>query len=391
MIASTKLLFRLIRMRLAVGMSAAFVLFLILALFQPPLDKEYGPLLLVVGMVLILPMRLHLLLDDNMFPVTDRQVAWIPMAAWGLTTLAGAVGLLLGQVFVAIAGGKIPFYDIASYWFPLARLTPAILFLLLIMWRFGRMNAGFWGFMGFLPSILMPRSLTPQAIEFYLAGWPVWALGCVFLVWEAPRQTAVLRRMDYQESGSGFFKARTLRLDGPARLTWPTRLADLLGSVVLVVVCVLVFIHVVFAPADQIRRNPFLLFFLFLLLIPIGWLVNGWRRNRASGMEPGRASIVLLVKMTGVGYLFRDLMGVTKGSVARCAFCGGWRMVWQTKCPACGDTRPAIVKGEKDGSPGMGRFYLPRHDPGAIAYRVFIPLYLLFGIIVSNWSHWFGG
>lgn len=392
MTQSTKLLFRLIRVRVTVGMAAAFCLFLLLALFQPSLDEEHGPVLLLASFGAVLLMGLNSLLRDMIFPITDRQLAWIPMAAWGLVSLAGAVGLLAGQVLM-IADVE----QIASYWFSAVQTGAPVLFILLLMWRGLRLNAGFAGFLGFFPAVVLSPGkgglITPRVAELCLSGWPLWTLACIFLIWEAPRQMAVLRRLDYVEGGSGsLFKVRTLRLDGPVRLTWPTRLADLLTALLVLVLLSNFLVHIPSSPVELIRRNPFIIFFVFLLFLPIAFLTHCWRINRASGMRPLRALAMLMVEMTGIGYFLRDFMGVARGAYVRCAFCANWRMAWQSECLACGDSRPGISKqpGENQSAVRLLFSPHPRCDQGAFFFRVMVPIYLVMLIIAFNSSRWFG-
>jgi hypothetical protein len=101
---STPLLFKLIRWRVAAGMGTAFTLLLLIVLNQPPLDREYLVLIPFLGLIFTYAMGLHTRLSETLFPVTDRQVAWIPMAVWGLVTLAGAAGMILGQGWALVTG-----------------------------------------------------------------------------------------------------------------------------------------------------------------------------------------------------------------------------------------------------------------------------------------------
>lgn len=347
---STRLLFRFVRVRLAVGMLAAFLSFaLVFPWLEPsrsPQGTNYASWLLGFGLTAAWVMGLHRRLGETMFPVTDRQVAWIPMATWALATTAGTVGLLASQIVAVLCGTTLD--DLAGNWLATARMLPRDLLVLLLLWRTVRMNSRlvFGWFIGAM-ALLALFDNSGMGREWAAAmspWWPMMAALCVFLVWEAPRQTAMLRRLDWQVAIKGDPNAEMRFPEKGAPVTrphWASRSMDALLGLALAGVAVFFLVPPfvrVFSAARLLQAlAPSEWWVLALVLWCLGsWAKAGWLRNRASGMGPLRASVVLLLEATVVGFFFRDLMGVARGSVERCKRCGGWRLVWQAGCPACG-------------------------------------------------------
>jgi hypothetical protein len=168
--------------------------FFCVALINPHLATGYPTLILFVGLILTHLMGLPSLLNQTLFPITDRQAAWIPMATWGLLSLCGAVGLMLGQG-LGIIMGSFSFDDS----FSLSISTfPFTLFLLFLLWRFLIVVPGFTLFITyfylFKNDIVMAMQISPILTDLCLVTWPLWIGGTIFLIWEAPQQMATLRR-----------------------------------------------------------------------------------------------------------------------------------------------------------------------------------------------------
>lgn len=385
--ASTRFWFRFIRIRVAIGMVAVFGLFLFITLGDPPLDPEYLPLIPLVGFMAALCMGLHGLLSTTMFPVTNREMAWIPMTAWGLVSLAGAAGVLSGQLWAAAFGAHIHYYNIPPYWAPAFKIWPFAVFPLLIMWHGLRCNPGFVGFLAFAPMLMIHKVtdskanlIRPEHAEVLRALWPLWTLGCIFLVWAAPRQMAMLRRLDTQLQGSSLIKMRVPQFSGDGRPSFATRLVDGLMVVVLLGLIAAMVVGVLQTPWSQLRSNPSILFMLALIAIPLVFLGGIWRAARASGLQPLQVLGVLLVAPTGFGYSFRRSLGVAHGTPVPCNLCGQWRFAWQPACPHCHDEEAAPLQptiAVTVPQRGISAVLFPRHDPEALMFRVMVPIQIL--------------
>jgi hypothetical protein len=123
------------------------------------------------------------------------------------------------------------------------------------------------------------------------------------------------------------------------------------------------------------------------LLILIFLLIKAWNQNRASGMSRSRATGVLLIEMTGVGYGMRDWLGVSRGEICRCRSCRNLRMVWHKVCPHCAnrflpaESRPQEEKRKRS---WLSQLW-PEHDPEALCFRFIGLIIIVVMIVVSNW------
>jgi hypothetical protein len=332
---STHLLFKLIRWRVAAGMGIAFALLLLIVLNEPPLDREHLVLLPFLGLIFTYAMGLHTRLSETLFPVTDRQVAWIPMAVWGLVTLAGTAGLILGQTW-ALVTGHIKLHETASYWLSLFSFLPIGLFFYLLLWRVCRINVIAITCLGPVSSSALKKlyPLLPDwVVTCCLNAWPLWAAGCLFLIWEAPHQMASLLRLNYREVKGFPF---TLRYRNST--TRSPHLAHPLADG-LMALAILGMIPALFIQFGSLSGGKLFLIVgqwaLFLLVMYCVWVRGIWKQTRASGMGIRRAALVTGVQMTVFGYAFRNQMGVARGKVVPCPVCRNDRMAWQKECPHC--------------------------------------------------------
>jgi hypothetical protein len=391
MTKSTHLLFKQIRWRVATGMGAAFALLLLIVLNEPPLDREHLVLLPFLGLIFTYVMGLHTRLSEMLFPVTDRQIAWIPLSVWGLVTLAGATGLILGQTW-ALVTGHITLRETIFYWLSLFSVLPIGLFFYLLIWRMCRIHVmvitGLWPVSSSALKEFYPL-LPDWVMTCCLNGWPLWAAGCLFLIWEAPHMTARLRRLNYQEVKGFPVTLRIPELNDPVRHTWPTRLAD--GLLALAILGMIPALFIQFGILSG-GKSYLVVGQMALLLVGMYsiWVRGVWKQTRASGMGRRRAALVTLIQMTVFGYAFRNRMGVARGKVVQCPVCRNDRMVWQKECPHCvGHSVENESRVLEQQPPRISRFY-PRHDPEALFFRVTGLLLIAAMILASNWLNWFG-
>jgi hypothetical protein len=373
------------------------ILFFCLVLFKPQILIGYPVFLLVVGLILTDLLKLPAFLDQmTFFPVTDRQVAWMPMAVWGGLSLSGAFGVILGQG-VGIITGKISFNEtILTYLFSL-QVVPLALFLLLLFQRINPIQGGMGGFMLWfvIQNVLTSKNVKTTPPEWMFFGhtvWPLWILGSLLLIWEAPQKTAALRRVELQESETAPENNRRIpNTSGPFHQTWVTALLDsVTGSLfALGIGTLMVYMALDAFPRHlTVERNIYCLVMgLGALLILIFLLIKAWNRNLASGMSRSRATVVLLIEMTGIGYGIRDWLGVSRGEICRCRSCRNLRMVWHKVCPHCANRSTPVgshPQEEKRKRSWTSQLW-PEHDPEALGFRLIGLIFIVVMIVVSNW------
>ena len=391
---STPLLLRIFRARLVLGACILFVLMLALG-FADPKESAF-PLIAALGAFgLVALMRMHSRLTGWLFPVSDRQIAWLPMMALALIWLAGLAGLVLGETMASLLKPS-PAFHFADYWNPHLRFFPATLLLLLILLRILRTSPGFIGFLGFLPFWLgFPGSSDFRATavgQVLVGGWPVCVAGAVFLIWEAPAHWAALRRLN--EIKVGWFDTDTTvrDLNGPIRVKKRTLMADaLLGAIALaLIVNWVALIAPQFSNLSEVveKSGPFLFAYLFLipsLLLPLGLAVSSYRHLRASSFGPMIAALFTLARLTIVLSPLAHALGAGRGALARCDFCAGYRFAWQARCPHCGEAGEGTPLSRAHQRRFERSWFVPFADPEAFLYRIIIPAQL---IIISLMIHW---
>jgi hypothetical protein len=351
-----------------------------------------------------------LMLDSTPFPVTDRQAAWLPLAAIGLTTLAGLAGIALtalafsgnGFEVMTQSNGKPLGASAQDLWLVVACAFPCLMFFALLFWRVVRIMPAMIGFAGVIFPLILPimsqppgSSASHDIFQPWIVAWaPWWAVlalfGCVFLAWEAPFQVATARCIGFMESFSTIFNLRNRQLIGPARPTWPTRLADSLMALFVLAFYAVLFLHKGFWTATTGMHGMIVIFVVAMVFGISRGALNLWRLNRASGLGTARALLALAVELTVVGYLFRDYFGVARGLHVRCAHCGGWRMAWSATCPACHDRSPGLQAGAARARqtvpsglwavifpPRLWKVMIPINDIGAFAFRCIWPIQVI--------------
>lgn len=343
----------------------------------------------LIGLVAIMVIGIQPRLLDSMFPVSDRELAWIPMASWALITLAGLAGSFVGQVWAVTFARIYYLSDLVPYWGHALQVLPGTLLISLLLWRAARVfNSTAFAVMPFLLSFGNPRLVPSWLTAAGLHSWPLWIAGCLFLIWEATYQSASIRRLQYQQSGKGsFWMAMRVPMPlQPMRRSWPTMLVNGLSALIAFAAEVLIIAHIIRMPLKQMWASGAPLFVGLCVVLFVSAVVWGqWRVCRASYMRPLQAIGVILLELTIVGYIFRANLGVLHGEPERCPACKDWRMPWQAGCPHCNDGRTA-----SSGIPATAETISPgRLDPGRVLYRRLVPLYFLFFFLITHWDRWF--
>ena len=395
---STRLLFKLFRVRLTAAAVAAFGLMFVISLGG---WKDGFPMLAaIVGLGLGMVLRLHSRLYKLPFPVSDRQAVWIPMTAIAVCWLAGLAGAIAAQSAAALGLGHAPRFgqmaaDLAA-WIPAA---PATAFAMLAMLRILRINPGFIGFVSFMPFLLMnDRNHSPQQqqfIELAARFWPLFLVCAVFLVWEAPAQWAVLRRLDTIQGNRQFSGVSIWNLNGPMRPKLRTLAADaLLGIIGLLGLILLVkYYHNAIgdyvAHPSRLASNPFQLFFFFPIVLLVPMTLAGYRQHRASGFGQAVSLLLLLMRGTWVLNPLAAVLGARRGSITRCGFCAGYKFAWQPRCPHCAESGEGATLRRIEAHPYDASWFAPG-DLWRVQYRFMIPMYLIIFVLSMNIFRWTG-
>lgn len=196
---STRLLLRLIQARVFPAGVFIFLISLLIPLHHP-LDAGYLSLMPLIAMVMTLLMRLNSFLGYTMFPVTHRQLAWIPLAVWGALTIAGVAGVLVMHL-VSLSFARVTGEGIWHFWMAAVPRWAPVVFALLLLWRFLQLFPAYWAailpIFFFRPWDEHEGTIPPWLVDAYIGAWPLWVAGCLFVVWEAPYLTAATRRVEY--------------------------------------------------------------------------------------------------------------------------------------------------------------------------------------------------
>lgn len=393
--SSTLLLLRLARRRIALGMAVAFCFLFWMGIVDSKSYQSTVAFVLLVGIGLTLLLRLHTILDNTVFPVTNRQLAWIPMGVWAMVTLSGFAGITLGRLTGFTDSNN--FLQTNNFLLESACYWSALTFLYLIIWRVVQINRSHvW----VLPMSYIYLSKAAKTYEDaasawadrLIHAWPLWMLGCGFLLYEAPRLTAALRRLEHGDGSWLDSMNQKAWLQSPVRPAAVSCIANAMTGILLAAVatCYLVVQLELSASLSNLTTTikshwPIPLFMGFFLLWTIRIL---WQTNRASGLTRSQALRVLLLELTIVGYAFRDRLGVARGAIGECVHCGNPRMAWHTQCPHCGDglptTAPEISVATDDRTSRYRTAW--QNDPGALIFRRVIPVYLFIAILAVRFE-----
>jgi hypothetical protein len=233
----------------------------------------------------------------------------------------------------------------------------------------------------------------PMFLKSGVLTWPLFVIGSIFLVWEAPFHYARVRRIGRAENK--YSKNNFLDITGPIGSSWPTKFADA------ILIAILIFLGVEILPFivefDQITHyfsgkqpNNIAVAFEIIACLAILALIfrlfqQCWKSNRASGMRPLRAFLVLLLEIPLVGLAFREAMGVRGGVNVCCTRCNSWKKVWMDTCPHChGCGSNGRIENRSEKRTPIASVMFPKHDSEAVMFRVVLPL---MGVVLITVIH----
>ncbi len=329
----------------------------------------------------------HAALFKLPFPVTYRQLGWIPTICFALLWAAGFVGVLAGMALVYILDGPSqsllrwgPLCVVLIEGLPIAFLVFAIADRLL---RYFGLSA-----LGVLPCFFIPARHLGQfesVLAIYHFGWPLCIILGIFFILEAPVHVAA---MEYPVLTKQGLRTTTVRAPGAAFRTPPGKAcADLLMALFFLLVALL-WISTLdtlpnLGPVSTTSRA-------LLAAIGVGALLGilfAWPFSQANGFGPKRTMAIFLMKCSLVLVPITWLCGAKRGAVATCLHCRNYKFLWARHCPHCGHANrgiPARIiplppwKRDK-GTPPAKIHMSPR-----MGYRVILPAYLAWAILFGG-------
>ena len=326
------------------------------------------------------------------FPVTHRQLAWIPTLCLAALWAAGGAGALAGIGTLSLTGGPAyalphwaPFLLAILKTFPLAFLTLAVADRLL---RYlGLAAAGFVGFPVFF--IVGDRLDALGALALYHYGWPLCIVLGVFFILEAPAHIAAMEYPALVKQGlvSTYVRTPGAPIRTPAIKIW----ADLLMALIALLVAIL-FLSRLGLSSGSGSVSMFLKIYLAgMAVLAMFGIRSAWRSAHANGFATGKTVVVFLMKCSLVLLPIAWVWGAKRGVVATCDRCRHYKFLWARHCPHCGHANqgnvvrvsPLHLWKQDKGMPLKKRQVSPR-----MLYRVIFPAYLLmFGLITGSGGH----
>lgn len=357
--------------------NAIFMFFLGLASWYEAFPLVAAFLALTMAVV----MNLHRGLHRMIFPVSDRQVAWLPMFITALLWLAGLAGLLLVQIIKILADFHefVPTVENWLHWLP---AMPFSVFCIVAVLRAERINKGY-SLIAITLIILYPYPLPWGAQDIPLPhAWRIFLPASLFLILEAPAHWASLRL----RGASATSKPSELEWDSSAPT--PFRPITLVGDAILWFLIFPFAAGLAYYLVQGMRRllqNPRLLvqnpaYLLLLLTFNMPWHLARalYHQHRASGFRPMASLGLLALRATLVLNPLVTALGVRRGQAIRCFFCGQPMLIWLERCPHCQAHNPvhdAVLR------PALAPAAVPASvrqvDPAWGIYWIQVPLFIL--------------
>ena len=334
------------------------------------LEGKLEPIVLVgVPFITTVLTMVQIRLWESPFPVSNRQLAWIPMGMWAVAMLGS---LLVACVMVVLGSQEVvtPMSHLVSLW----------LLAVLVVCYLRRFASN----VVYALPVFLTQNRTDWVVHpIVVTLSPLMVVAIIYLVWEAPMQVSLWRRRDF--SAPDFTGSRHVDFTSPVRpILWGSVTNSIAYGVALAVGGYLVWAEII-APPDTSNslagsnKSASTLVACLVLVIIGACFVHIWQRVRASGFTGFDFVWRWLLGISLVGQPFLPYTGVKSGIARRCPLCHNSRLVWMQQCPHCGrsDTNEKVAAKKS-----VWRRQFMARDPIAVSYRLmfFIMLVLFAGL-----------
>jgi len=380
---STWLLVKTQRRGLMVGASICFVIQFLLGFeLDPTRPKElfeYPAIALMFAMLVNGFAGFHTNLFKLPFPITNRQLAWVPSICMAITWLSGYVGIFSAIFIRLIVDGRSTSLE---QWVPLifgfAALFP-VGFLCFVLYdramRFLGMSA-----VGFasITMVVAPLDSDRDVERFFAMNetmWPFFFVSGLIILLTAP---ADVRSLDFPSKiKTGLMDTQARTKNAPIRTTGLKALSDVLTALVIIPMMFYYFDNLSFLRHEE----DFLDFFTLLFAGGVVyWVFITWRVTCANGFSHEKTMLLFLMKCTLVLIPVAWWLGAKRGAVATCEECGRRKFMWAEKCPNCQHENPGVYLGLTPSMPFTKRRTAvagPRRVSTRMFYRVMLPIWLI--------------
>jgi hypothetical protein len=396
---SSWLLIKTLRKRLLICGALCFLAqFLLVYADLRPSDVDKAALLqslsLTFALVFSCLAGFHTALFKLPFPVTHRQLAWIPTLCLGALWAAGFAGLFAGISVFSIMSG----YGL-SPWIPfVVAVLKSVPFAFLIFALGDRviryLGFGAIGFAGLFQFFYIGEPLEGMdfALELYHYGWPLCIALGIFLILEGPTHIAAMECPF--PSKQGLVNLNVRQPGSPIRSPTIKIWADMLMVLPCLLLVIWYFSRLHLSSNLDHMSTFFRIYFVGIGVAALFGIRFAWQSAQANGFTPGKSIVVFLMKCSMVLWPISMALGAKRGVVATCDQCRQYKFLWGFHCPHCGHvnhgtavrTFPTLPwRKNIDAQPKKKPVWTSRS-----VYRIFIPVQLaIFGVITSHFPTYF--
>ena len=391
---STWLLLKTQAKRLLVGASLCFLIFFLLVYYdaepsKPEKAHQILPLTLMIPLMFTCFAGFHTALFRFPFPVTHRQLAFIPTLCMTLLWTSGIAGALAGMLVVDERLYRWTSFNLAAI-----NILPLVFLVFATMDRLMR-YVGFnaIGYTVLFTSVLSGKQFRDlESLEtLYQYTWPLGILFGILFVVEGPAHIAT---MDHPiRTKQGWYNLMIRTPGAPLRQPAMKTAADLAMALVL-----MTFLLILCSPMLRSLTNigaestNAKLFFGVLFILSLFGIRYVWRSAHANGFSANKTFTIFLMYCSLVFIPIAWALGAKRGSVASCDHCRQSKFIWAHRCPYCNHANQGTVLRALPTAPWKKDAYQPpkRHQVNSRrGYRIALPCYLLFFVLITGRTSYF--